>query len=120
MAGLQASCSRHLAQKRIAVGLRDGRSGAECLAPGELLLAIEFAVKVWEIPDRALGDSREIVRGHMLGRIGPAIGIGENRIGDADLPRRAVHDVGKAASVPATPSANATQAYFPERVTIHC
>src|SRR3546814_7190783 len=45
--------------------------------------------------DRPFGDEGEVMRGHMLGRVWPAVGICEDRIGHPDLPRRAVHYVGE-------------------------
>src|SRR3546814_4434400 len=45
--------------------------------------------------DRPFGDEGEVMRGHMLGRVWPAAGICEDRIGHPDLPRRTVHYVGE-------------------------
>src|SRR3546814_14198530 len=62
---------------------------------GELFLPVELPVEVGEIADRPFGDEGEVMRGHMLGRVWPAVGICEDRIGHPDLPRRAVHYVGE-------------------------
>ena len=72
---------------RIAVVLGDA-------VPGEFFFA-EVVIVLGKIHDEMAGKTREVVRGHHLVRIGPAGGIGEGRIGEAEFLAATGHGSGE-------------------------
>src|SRR3546814_10973887 len=87
VAGLQSVGADVAVEQRVAVALAD-------VAPGELLLPVVVIV-LGMVQDRALGEGRQVARGHPLVGVGPAGRVGEVAAGHAELAPRLIHYLGQ-------------------------
>src|SRR4051812_26982750 len=92
MAGLQPVSPGHLAEDGVAVRLRDVLAGAQRLPPSEARLRVELLVELGMPLDRGAGQRAKVAGGHEgAAFVGPAVGITELAIGEAEALGERVH-----------------------------